>query len=261
LTQEKPLAIIARRIMAKPLDRLEETIERVMKDAITQRLGGRLHPIEIARKLSQAMDANQTITAQRVLVPNLYAVHLNPGDVQALEPFRATLEREMASYLAQAMEEEGFSTVAYPRVILMEDPAIPRRKVVVDARIAEGDHAPSPEEQHGNTVRLQILTAETLAGEAWLVSSGPAGKELAHPIAHLPFSLGRALDNDVVLEGRGMSRHHAQIRAVHGHFYLMDLSSTNGTYLNGRRVAESILKHGDIITLGPVQFVFRRQPG
>ena len=247
--------------MVKPLDRLEETIERVMKDAITQRLGGRLHPIEIARKLSQAMDANQTITAQRVLVPNLYAVHLNPGDVQAMEPFRATLEREMASYLAQAMEEEGLSSVAYPRVMLMEDPAIPRRKVMVDARIVESEHAASVGEEHGNTVRLQIPTTEALAGKAWLVSPGPAGKELAHLIAHLPFSLGRALDNDVVLEGRGTSRHHAQIRAVHGHIYLMDLSSTNGTYLNGQRVTESILKDGDIISLGSVQFVFRRQPG
>lgn len=245
--------------MPKALDRLEETIERVMKDAITQRLGGRLHPVEIARKLSQAMDANQTITAQRVLVPNLYTVRLNPDDLSALDPFRSTLEREMASYLAQSMEEGGLSAVAYPRVMLGADPDVPRRKIRVQARIAEDDQPAPLDVQADQTVRLKVPPAEAPTGKAWLVSSGPAGKELNHPIRRLPFSLGRALDNDLVLEGRAISRHHAQIRAVHGRLYLMDMSSTNGTYLNGQRVTENILKDGDAISLGAVHLVFRGQ--
>jgi len=247
--------------VAKALDRLEQTLERVMKDAITQRLGGRLHPVEIARKLSQAMESNQTITAQRILAPNLYIVHLNPGDVEALAPLRATLERELASYVAQAMEESNLSAVTYPRVSLVQDPLAPRRTIRVEARTEEGEQGPSIDPQGGHTVRLRVPSVETVPGKAWLMSPGPAGNQTSHPVLHLPFSLGRGLDNDVVLEGRGVSRHHAQIRAIHQRLCLIDLSSTNSTYLNGRRITESILNTGDTISIGPVQLVFRQQEG
>ncbi|MDP2661806.1 MAG: DUF3662 and FHA domain-containing protein [Dehalococcoidia bacterium] len=244
--------------MAKALDRLEQTLERVMKDAITQRLGGRLHPVEIARKLSQAMESNQTITAQRILAPNLYTVRLNPSDAEALAPLRATLERELASYLAQAMEESNLSAVTYPRVSLVQDAETARRKIRVEARTVESEQEPSIDQQGGQTVRLRIPSVEAVAGKAWLLSPGPTGKQTSHPISHLPFSLGRALDNDLVLEGRGISRHHAQIRAVHRRLCLMDLSSANSTYLNGKRITESILNSGDTISVGPVQLIFRR---
>lgn len=245
--------------MSKALDRLEAALERVMKDAVTQRLAGRLQPVEIARKLAQAMGDNQTITARRVIVPNLYVAHLSPGDSQGLEPFRSTLQHELASYLAQTMEESGWSTVAYPRVILMEDPAVPRRKVVVEARIAESEQAISLEEQAGQTMRLQVTPVQSVAGKSWLLTTGPGGRELAHPVTHLPFSLGRALDNDIVLEGPGISRHHAQLRAVKHRLYIVDLSSTNGTFLNGRPVSENLLKDGDAISIGTARIVLRQQ--
>lgn len=247
--------------MPKALDRLEETLERVMKEAITQRLGGRLHPVEIARKLAQVMDANQTITAQRVLVPNLYTVRLNPTDLEALEPFRTTLERELASYLAQSMEEGGYSAVAYPRVQLLPGEEVPHRRVRVQGQIAEGNTEAQAEEQAGLTVRLQVPDGSTLPGRAWLVLSALGGKQLTQPVERLPFSIGRALDNDLVLEGRGVSRHHAQLRALHGRPYLVDLGTTNGTFLNGRRVTETLLKDGDGISLGPARLLFRWETG
>ena len=243
--------------VAKALDRLEETLERVMKEAITQRLGGRLHPVEIARKLAQAMEANQSITAQRILVPNLYRVTLNPTDQEALGPFRMTLEREFAAYLAQAMEEGGFSAVAYPQVEFLAAQDVPRRRVRVQAEIQEGQPGGQPAHEAGQTVRLEMPGPGILAGRAWFVLPGSAGRELTCPLGRLPFSLGRALDNDLVLEGRGVSRHHAQVRALHSRPYLLDLGSSNGTFLNGRRVTETLLKDGDTIALGPVRLLFR----
>ncbi len=242
--------------MAKALDRLEETLERVMKETITQRLGGRLHPVEIARKLAQAMDSNQTITAQRILVPNLYRVILNPAELEALEPFRMTLEREFASYLSQSMEEGGFSSVAYPRVQFLPDEDVPRRRVRVHAEILESTHQDQPAHEEGQTVRLELPAAGALAGRAWITLPASGGKELACPVRRLPFSMGRALDNDLVLEGRAVSRHHAQLRALHGRPHLLDIGSTNGTFLNGRRVTEAILKDGDTISLGAVRLLF-----
>lgn len=247
--------------MAKALDRLEETLERVMKDSITQRLGGRLHPVEIARKLVHAVDANQTITAQRILAPNIFTVYLNPADLETLQPIQMTLEREFATYLAQTIEEGGLSAVGYPRVELMAAGDVPRRKVRVVSRIAEGQPAEETAQEPDNTVRLQLPLARTMVGRAWFSIPGPEGRELTCSIKRLPFSIGRALDNDLVLEGRAISRHHAQLQLVQGRPCLLDLGSSNGTLLNGRRITETVLKDGDAVSLGLERLIFRWEEG
>ena len=69
--------------------------------------------------------------------------------------------------------------------------------------------------------------------------------------------LGRALDNDFVLEDVSVSRHHAIITASNESFHLKDLGSHNGTYVRGQRVAEALLADGDAVRLGDAQITFR----
>ncbi|HTY56871.1 MAG TPA: FHA domain-containing protein [Candidatus Binataceae bacterium] len=68
--------------------------------------------------------------------------------------------------------------------------------------------------------------------------------------------LGRALDNDLVLEDASVSRHHASISASNGAFHLKDLGSQNGTYVRGERITEAMLADGDAIRLGDAQLTF-----
>jgi len=68
--------------------------------------------------------------------------------------------------------------------------------------------------------------------------------------------LGRALDNDLVLEDASVSRHHASISASNGAFHLKDLGSQNGTYVGGERVTQAVLADGDAIRLGDAQLTF-----
>lgn len=65
-------------------------------------------------------------------------------------------------------------------------------------------------------------------------------------------SLGRADDNDIVLQHESISSHHAQLRLVGGAYHLLDLGSTNGTFLEGEPVTEAPLAHGASITFGQV---------
>lgn len=71
-------------------------------------------------------------------------------------------------------------------------------------------------------------------------------------------ALGRAVGNDVVLVDDRVSRRHATIHAQGGNeFWLVDLGSRNGTYLNGRRVSQpSLLRDRDVIQIGPFALTF-----
>ena len=72
-----------------------------------------------------------------------------------------------------------------------------------------------------------------------------------------PTTIGRSLDNDLVVPHQSISRHHATIAMVNGAFCLKDLGSQNGTYVGGQQVSEAPLKDGDRIRLGDAQFQFR----
>lgn len=69
--------------------------------------------------------------------------------------------------------------------------------------------------------------------------------------------IGRDDSNDIVLKDRFISKVHCQIVKDEGIYYLEDLDSANGTYLNGQEIKDAIeLKDKDIIDLGQIEFLF-----
>ena len=79
------------------------------------------------------------------------------------------------------------------------------------------------------------------------------------PLVGRTFSLGRSKDNNVVFISPKVSRRHALVHAQGGsEFSLVDLGSSNGTHLNGRRVVQPMsLQHGDVIQIGEQSLIFR----
>jgi adenylate cyclase len=69
-------------------------------------------------------------------------------------------------------------------------------------------------------------------------------------------TLGRAIGNDVVLDDREVSKFHAEITVEGGAFTLRDLNSSNGTYVNGKRVSQHRLNAGDVVELGGGRYQF-----
>lgn len=72
------------------------------------------------------------------------------------------------------------------------------------------------------------------------------------------WTVGRSDDNNLVLPDRWISRNHAMLQGIdNGAFYLIDLGSRNGTFVNGRRVSVPvILQNGDLITFGQTEISF-----
>ncbi len=72
-------------------------------------------------------------------------------------------------------------------------------------------------------------------------------------------TLGSVAGNTVVLADPAVSRKHAGIRRVDGGYELADLGSTNGIYVNGRKMPKKMLDQGDIIRIGNTEAVFKRE--
>jgi hypothetical protein len=69
-------------------------------------------------------------------------------------------------------------------------------------------------------------------------------------------AIGRRADSEIVVDDLSVSGCHAWITNQHGHCVIMNTLSTNGTFVNDRRVHETVLQHGDHVRLGQAEFVF-----
>ncbi len=76
------------------------------------------------------------------------------------------------------------------------------------------------------------------------------------PIDKTPITIGRKPDNDIAIDNMAISGHHARISLQGSTYVIEDLQSTNGTFLNEKKVASSALKHNDQIVMGQHTLVF-----
>ena len=74
-------------------------------------------------------------------------------------------------------------------------------------------------------------------------------------------TIGRRNDNDIIIENRAVSGHHAKIDSVGEGFVLTDLQSKNGSFVNERLVTSHWLKHGDVISIGKHTLTFEYRKG
>jgi uncharacterized membrane protein (DUF2068 family) len=106
--------------------------------------------------------------------------------------------------------------------------------------------------------RTKLIAEERAKAMAWLVvQSGPrAGKQFE--LSTKRHTVGRDSSRcDIVLDDPGVSAEHARLQFEHGQFVLYDLASTNGTFVNKRRIQKQSLMDGDVIQMGEIKMVFK----
>lgn len=88
------------------------------------------------------------------------------------------------------------------------------------------------------------------------IESLPFKMEEYYPIESI-ITLGRNRENDIIIKDPYISKKHFKIVEDEEKYYMEDLKSANGTYLNEERIFDVVrLKNGDIIRIGQIEFIF-----
>ncbi|BCA80349.1 FHA domain-containing protein [Desulfuromonas sp. AOP6] len=74
-------------------------------------------------------------------------------------------------------------------------------------------------------------------------------------------TIGRNLENDLQIDNLAVSSFHARVENQLGHYFIEDLNSTNGTFVNGRKITRWGLKPDDAVTIGKHTLVFMMEEG
>lgn len=240
------------------LDRFEQFFERIVEGTIMRFFRSPIQPAEIGRKLERAMEDGRVAGVGAPLVPNEYQVEMHPQDMVAFADFVLPLSRQMEGWLAEEIAVRGYQTLGRVMVRIGGDTRIPRRTIAVKATTTSGT-APSP----GDSDRLQQTELYRVIQEQGggliphiLRLLNGDGQDRIFTIRAAITTIGRGVDNDLVLESTDVSRHHARIEFREGQWLISDLGSTNGTRVNEQPIQYVALRDGDRISFGSLQLEF-----
>jgi len=239
-----------------PLSRFEQLAEHLVEGTFGRWFAGQLHPLEVALQLARAMEDAQVLNLHSErLAPNFYWVYLNPADYDALRRAQPTLPEDLTQSVVELAAQANLELPQRPVVEVHSSESIPRHQVSVAAR-----YLPPASEDTGVTSEMRTQTSAAMRAELdrapdanpFLILDGRHTVPLTRPSV----TLGRSLDNDVILHDVRVSRHHAQLRRRAGRYVIYDLGSSGGTLVNGDRVSECLLQPGDVINLAGVQIIY-----
>lgn len=248
--------------MAKsPFSSLEATIERLLERPFFRLFGGRLEPADIAKRLGRAQEDNRVLAAGKLLAPNSYSVFLSAADWAEFKGYEGVLKQELAQYLIDLADRRNLTLTSKPEIELIADQKLDRGRVEVEARLVDPSERGPAATQYTQAFDAVALQNALPTYQAQLVIGGRVV-----PIEQPFLTIGRSIDNDIIIERDDVSRQHAQIKLRQGRYVLTDLDSANGTTVNGQRVAEHVLHDGDRIRLAGAEIIFQvpspwRAPG
>ncbi|MDQ4077030.1 MAG: FHA domain-containing protein [Chloroflexota bacterium] len=238
--------------MANPLAAIEKQFERFIERPLMRLFGARLEPADIAKHLAREMEDERHLFSGKLVGPNYYEVKLSPEDAEGFESYKGTLRQDLSDYLIDLAQRRGITLLGRPEIVFVETAGMGRGDVEVRARLVDRSAEGHTRQFTQPLQAIELETSQEVSSSAWL--------ELPDRTVALnqPYlTLGRSIDNDIILEGDDVSRHHAEIKLRGRHYVLTDLDSANGTRVNGKRITECVLQNGDEVCLAAVCMTFK----
>jgi FhaA, N-terminal domain/FHA domain len=250
------------------LRNIEHRIEGLFEGVFGRAFRTHVQPVELARKLVKEMEDHRVISVSRVYAPNEYTVYLAPTDREQFENYEDSLKSELQQYLAENARRERYELLSDPIVVFETDDDLEMGEFGIATRMVQGA-APKPGEppsqpEPGATMVYRKPPVETEAVSAEELGLGRESVSLTvngtkHELDGGHAVIGRSKECDIQLPDPNVSRRHAEVRQEGAAYWVIDLDSTNGMEVNGRRQKRAKLRQGDRITLGSTELVFRRE--
>ncbi|MFH1329891.1 MAG: FhaA domain-containing protein [Actinomycetota bacterium] len=208
---------------------LERRLEQLVDGMAARLFRGRMHPVELANLLVRQADLALRVSPLGPEAPNSFVVTLGGEPAEAAT--RDEVERELAAVVQETAVDRGW-----------------RVPGPVQVSLATGSGPAS-----AAAVRATFVTGPLPAWARLLPPGLPAVEVRPNRAV-----VGRSTQADVRIEDAAVSRRHALLWREAGGIWVADLSSSNGTRLNGEAIPEvAEVVDGDLLTFGEPSFVFR----
>jgi hypothetical protein len=250
------------------LRNLEAKLGGLVEGAFGRAFKTSVQPVELAHKLAKEMEDNQMVSVSRVYVPNHYRVFLSVQDREQFSSYEPALRKELSDYLLEHARQERLALTSRPQIEFHTDDRLELGEFGIQAQLlgppeeeveaGAAEVAPSAGDFGHTMVYSPDREARPLEpaldrGQALLVAEGRRNVLSGERVL-----VGRSRECDVVVSDPNVSRRHIELRRGERGWAAVDLGSTNGMKVNGRRVEHAELEPGDRITIGVTDLTFER---
>jgi FHA domain/Protein of unknown function (DUF3662) len=213
--------------------KIEHFCSSLIERAFAKTFPSDLEPAQVARKLVATMEASTRDDDGKLRAPGSYVVYVSPEDFERLSEHHAYLERAWADLLRNLAAKVGVAFDEGRACVAM----VARERVPLGAiEIGAG-----PIEEPARSFALRTIEGVPPQG--------------VYPVDKTS-RIGRGDEAEIVLLDPSVSRAHAILEVTGGGAIVRDLGSTNGTFVNGRRIAQSALRDGDELRFGNTRLRF-----
>jgi hypothetical protein len=229
------------------LQRFENRLEQFVSGAFARAFRSAVQPVEVAAALQREVDNSaQILSRDRRLVPNNFHVELSPADHERLSPYGSTLAGELTDMLREHAQEQSYVFTGPVSITFdkSDDLGTGRFRVrsAALAKVSSSDR----------------FTTDTAVRRASVVLEVNG---LKRPLDPPGIVVGRGTEADLQINDPGVSRRHAEIRVSPGkkqpQVSVIDLGSTNGMLVDGRRVEQATLHDGADVKIGNTTMTIR----
>lgn len=226
-------------------------LEARIRELIEIRMLGILPGLKIEQmaiqQIASALFTNIEEKSGKATAPNIYTLIIHPDDLSQWEDSHLLLALKETLQAVGGEAQLEFS--APPTLSIATDTSLSPGEVRVIASYKMENIGPTNVMINDN----QIETDDIILPEnAFLIIDGRKVFPLSMPV----INIGRRLENQLTIDDPRVSRTHAQLRSIKGRYVIFDLNSTGGTFINTKRINQTILYPGDIISLAGVNLVF-----
>lgn len=231
--------------------RLEAHLEGLVEGVFAALFGRTLRAHDIALQLARAMeDSLQPATGDdpRPIAPDQYMIYASPAAQKALLEKYQHFQHTLVQHLIELAALCGYRLLQQPHLKILADAKLDSHQLNITA-------SHSLHTDKSTAVMEQILLPPIPPPpQAQFVLNGGV-----LPLEGDIINLGRSRENHIVLDDPFVSRHHVQLRLRAGAYWVFDIQSQGGTYINEVRVREHRLKVGDILRIGQTSLLYLQE--